>query len=342
MNDIDVAVSDYSKTYEEILTGIDTDSFSETREENTTWQLDFSVTQTKDNAFAFDLLNHESSVFLLGQEFIVKQMTLSAEGAEITKNVMAKHIYYTAQDGFQYNTISGSKSASDCLKHIFSSGTRGFTFEVVDKNNVLEKVEQENFGNANYLTLIDEVLEDYKLVVLPDNKKLTFVPVEDYGERVENPIRYLYNTDNLTLEIDTFSMRTQIKGFGKVRSDGIPYFDPRTYTSPESATWGIRIQDPVSDERYTVVGNMDRRLRLELQDYPATTISTNLRLSIDIHLGDYVMLIYEPLNLMYDVKIVGFKKYHLTDKPPEITLSNIKKSITKVLAQVIKNMKGAK
>ncbi|EAE1298307.1 hypothetical protein EP04_01990 [Listeria monocytogenes] len=337
---IDIILRNHEKSFEEILTGIDKSSFIEKRDENNTWEIDFTISRTIRNYLTFDMLTFECSIFLNNQEFIVKKVTYSALGDKVTKSIIATHVYYTIQDGFQYNTITGTLSVNDCLSHIFSVGSRGFTYEVIDKNNILEKVEQENFGNSNYLQLINEVIEDYKLVVLPENKHLVFFPQEDYGVRIENPIRYNYNTDNLNLEIDTFSLRTQIKGFGKKKEDDSYYFSPITYTSSEAEKWGIRIQTPVEDDRYTSQGNMLRRLRLDLQDYPATTISTNLKLSYDVNLGDFVMLIYEPLAIEYDVKIVGFTKYWLCDKPPEITLSNNKMMTKNIIASLFKKING--
>ncbi len=112
-------------------------------------------------------------------------------------------------------------------------------------------------------------------MVIPDNKHLTFYPRSEFGSKIQEQIRYKYNTDSVKFDIDTYSLKTQIKGFGKKKEDDTYYFSPITYTSPESEKWGIRIQDPVEDERYTVAGNMLERLKKDLQDYP--TISDQLR-----------------------------------------------------------------
>ncbi|WP_271006579.1 phage tail protein [Listeria seeligeri] len=347
----DVIVKSQSGEFEEILTGVNTDTFVERWQENTSWEIDFEVEKitasnvSAGNEFAFEMLTHESSVFIDNQEFVVKKMNYSAQGSKLVKKVTAPHVYFTCQNGYQYNALTGTKSALECLNFIFSGqlGDMGFSYEVVDKNNILEKVEQENFGNGNYLKLINEVLEDYGLAILADNKHLTFVPLEDYGERLENDIRYQYNTDSLTIDIDTLSMKTQIKGYGKKKEDGTYYFSPVTYTSPQAENYGVRIQDPIVDDRYTSAGNMNRRLKLDLQDYPATVVQTSLRLAYNPTKGDFVMLIYEPLNICYDVKIVGYVKYLLIEqKPPEITLSNTKKTATKIISQIVKNMKGAR
>lgn len=105
----------------------------------------------------------------------------------------------------------------------------------------------------------------------------------------------------------------------------------------------MRIQEPLSDERYTTSSSMLRRLKLELQDYPATTGNISLKLKYECGKGDYVMFVYEPLSLLYEVQIVAYKKYIFTNKPPELTLSNNKKTMVSIMVQLAKAIKkGAK
>lgn len=341
----DIFVQDYEKTKKEILTDYDKSTFTENWQENETWEISFTIVKTKFNELAFDLVDYENSVFFNGQEFIVKQMGVSAEGAAITKTVTATHIYYTMQDGFQYDTITGTRSINQLLAHVFKPDNRGFTWNVVDPNKKFLTVEQENFGNANYLKLINEILSDYNAVVIPNNKHLTFYPASEYGQRTEEQIRYKYNTDEVSFDIDTYSLKTQIKGYGKLKDgantenpkDSDYVFTPITYTSPESEKWGIRIQDPVSDERYTVSGNMLERLKADLQDYPNISGAVTLKWKISPNKGDHVPFIYEPLNINTYIQVVGIKTYPaIPNKPPEITLSNTKKTMTAILAEMTK------
>ena len=330
-----IIIQNYEKTKKEILVDYNKDSFFENWQQNETWEVSLDVTKTEVNSYAFDLVDYENSVLFNGQEFVIKSMTTSGEGAKVTKSITATHVYYTIQDGRQYNTLTGTRSISQLLTHIFSAGNRGFTWEVVDPNKKFLTVEQENFGNANYLKLIEEILSDYDAVVVPDNKHLTFYPRSEFGDKVQEQIRYKYNTDSVKFDIDTYSLKTQIKGFGKKKEDDTYYFSPITYTSPESSRWGIRIQDPVEDERYTIAGNMMERLKKDLQDYPSISGSVTLKWRITPQKGDYVPFIYEPLNIKTYIQIVGIKTYPaLPNKPPEITLSNTKKTMTSILANL--------
>lgn len=340
----DIIVRNYEQTKEEILVRYDKDSFYEDWQQNETWEIGLSVTSLI-NQEVFDLIEYESSIIFNGQEFIIKKMTENVVGGLVTKQVVATHIYYTIQDGYQYEKVTGTKSINQLLTHIFKAGNRGFTWEVIDPNKKFLTVQQENFGDGNYLKLINELLSDYNAVVIPNNKHLMFYPISEYGRKVEEQIRYKYNTDEVTFDIDTYSLKTQIKGYGKLKEgintenpkDSDYVFTPITYTSPESKTWGIRIQDPVTDERYTISGNMLERLKNDLQDYPRIAGSVTLKWKINPQKGDYVPFIYEPLNINTYIQVVGIKTYPaIPNKPPEITLSNTKKTMTAILANMVK------
>ncbi|MCM6910910.1 phage tail protein [Enterococcus faecium] len=272
-----ILIRNYEETKEEILINYDKDSFSVSWQQNETWELSVTVPETKKNQIAFDLIDYENYVVFDGQQYSIKQMRPYASGSQIYKDVVATHVYYTIQDGWQYDTISGTKSINDLLTHIFKAGNRGFSWEVVDPNNVFLKKEQENFGNDNYLNLINEILEDYGAVVIPNNKHLVFYPISEYGNITEQQIRYKYNTDEVSFDIDTYALKTQIKGFGKKKEDGSYYFNPVIYTSPESKKWGIRIQGPIEDERYTIQNNMIEYLKQQLHDYPDVSGSVTLK-----------------------------------------------------------------
>ncbi|EMF0248824.1 phage tail protein, partial [Enterococcus hirae] len=295
----DIIVRNYEQTKEEILVRYDKDSFYEDWQQNETWEIGLSVTNLI-NQEVFDLIEYESSITFNGQEFIIKKMTKNVVGGLVTKQIVATHIYYTIQDGYQYEKVTGTKSINQLLTHIFKAGNRGFTWEVIDPNKKFLTVQQENFGDGNYLKLINELLSDYNAVVIPNNKHLMFYPISEYGQKVEEQIRYKYNTDDVTFDIDTYSLKTQIKGYGKLKEgintenpkDSDYVFTPITYTSPESETWGIRIQDPVTDERYTISGNMLERLKNDLQDYPSISGSVTLKWKINPQKGDYVPFIY--------------------------------------------------
>lgn len=332
----DLIIRNYEQTQEELLVDYDKHSFFENWQESETWELSLTIRLNERNKVSFDLVAHESSIFYQGQEFIIKQLSDGGEGSSLYKTVVATHVYYSIAEGYQYDIMTGRRTMRQLLAHIFAAGNRGFSWDLVDPNNVLGSRDVENFGDDNYLGLINKLLSDFGAVVVPDKKHLTFYPAGQYGRQTEQQIRYKHNTEDVRFDIDTLSLRTQIKGYGGTDDNDREYFAPITYTSPEATKWGIRIQQPVRDERYQVAANMRERLIRELQDQPAITGVVTLKWAIEINKGDFVPFIYEPLNVNTYIQVVGYKKYPaIPNKPPEIILSNTKKTMTSILAKLI-------
>ncbi|GBD74120.1 hypothetical protein TEHN7126_2375 [Tetragenococcus halophilus subsp. halophilus] len=336
---MDLIARNYEETAEEILIGVDKESFEIKQEQNEINEITFNINLNGRNRISYDLVQYENYIMWNGQTYIIKQMTESASGMSLRKKVTAMHISIELKDGYQYDELTGKRSVSQLLTHVFKAGDLGFSWEVIDKDNQFITVEQENFGSDNYKKLIDEILDDYDAIMIADNKHLYFYPRGGYGNVVEDQIRYKYNTDDVSFDIDTLELKTQIKGFGKKDEDNDDkyYFGPITYTSPKAETWGIRIQDPVQDERYTVPGNMEKRLKKDLQDVPEISGTVTLKFQSDLHIYDYVPFIYEPLNINEYIQIVSLTEYPMQpSKPPNVTLSNTKKTMTSILASLVR------
>ncbi|WZX99667.1 phage tail protein [Bacillus sp. FSL W7-1360] len=337
-----VVITNFQQTYAEILTDFDPASFTEEWSLNNQWQIQFSVIKTPKNAFAFDLISHESTMSFNEQIFVIKQMTTKAIGGTIQKDVTALHIYFTMQDVFKHETRSGKLSISACLSHLLDANDSGFTWGTVGE---FTSVEQENFGAKNLLDGCMEVMKDYDAVMVADNKHLTFYARDQYGAKTGKYIRYRYNTDDMQAQVDTTQLKTRIKGFGKQKENGSYYFAPVTYTSEQAKKWGIREATPITDERMTNQASMSAKLARELQDYPTISLSTSLKRDQPVKKGEYWVIVYEPMGLKIDTQLVGYKQYPFTSTPPEITLSNEKATILDIqvqLAKDIKRWRGAK
>ncbi|EPB3092470.1 phage tail protein [Enterococcus faecium] len=330
----DLIIRNYEGTQEELLVGYDKRSFYENWLLNEIWEVAFLVKKKSHNLVAFDLINYESFVIWQGQQFVIKEMQHFAVGESVYKHVVATHVYFTIQDGYQYSTITGRRTPAQLLTHIFSAGNRGFSWNL---EGTFPSTDKENFGDANYLRLINDVLTDFELAVILDNHRLTFMSKEEFGEKINEPIRFKHNTDDVKFEIDTYALKTQIRGFGAKREDNPEQyvFSPITYTSPESSRWGIRIQEPVRDERYHHADAMQQRLIRELHDYPDISGVVKLKWKTEIKKGDYVPFIYEPLGINTYIQVVGIKTYPaIPNQPPEVILSNTRKSMTKILVNL--------
>ncbi|MEG0285049.1 MAG: phage tail protein [Vagococcus sp.] len=340
---MDVEILDYEKTKKKILDCIIKDSF-QIEDKDDMYSLSFlAINQEDENNKSFDLLKNESSILFKGQEFIIKKCDDLAEGETVGKQITAIHIMFTIQDDYQYDTITGTKSINECLTHIFKAETQGFKYEVLNTNGIINRIEVENFGDDNLLKLIEKIMDDFNVALVRDNKLLTFIPNQYFQTETNNQIRYLYNTDDVSFDIDTYNLKTQIKGFGKRKEPkegqelGDWYFEPVVYTSPEASKWGMRIQEPVNDERYTIRANMIQRLKKDLLDYPQIVGTVSMKeLEFEVKRGDLVRFIYEPLNIDKYIKVVGVTDKPFSNDPPQIELDTSKRTMIDYLVMLSK------
>lgn len=332
-----VEVMNYERTKKNIIEDIDPESFT-VQDSDEMYSVDFTVVGVRPlKNVSYEMIENESSIIYQGEEFVIKQCKEYAKGSVCAKEVKAVHIMFTIQDCYQYDTISGTKSINECLTHIFKADSKGFKFEVRNTNGVISRVEHENFGNDNLLKLIEKVMDDYDVALVRNNKTLIFIPNTYFSNQTNNQIRYLYNTDDVSFDIDTYNLKTQIKGFGKKKDDGAWHFEPVTYTSPQISKWGIRIQAPVDDERYTIRSNMLERLKKDLQDYPTVSGSVSMKeLDFEVKRGDLVRFIYEPLNINQWIKVVGVTYYPLSNKMPVVELDSNKKTMSSYVASLLR------
>jgi hypothetical protein len=315
---------------EEILVDFNADDFAEEWQKNSTWSVNFSVTKTKRNAYAFDMMQQESMICLDGQWFVIKQLEPTASGKVLSKSITANHIYFTCQDHRQYNQKSQTWSIEDALHWTFDGNTLGFTWEVVGH---FEKVQMDNFGDANALSMVETIISSFNAVLDADNKHLIFYDPDSWGQITNNQFRYLYNTDTVNCQIDTTELKTVIRGYGKQNDDGTYVFPYVTYKSPYVTQWGERHADPIRDDRFTKAESMLAYLKTQLQDTPAVTLSITVKCKEEINKGDHWLLIYEPMNFDTDVEVIGYKKYPFSAyKPPEVTFSNDAKDMTGILS----------
>ena len=78
-------------------------------------------------------------------------------------------------------------------------------------------------------------------------------------------------------------------------------------------------------------------LKQQLHDYPDVSGSVTLKWAVSLNKGDKVLFVYEPLNISTYIQVVGITNHPaIPNKAPEIVLSNTKKTITSILANLAK------
>lgn len=306
-------------------------SLQRKRRVNGEYSLSFLLIKTERNEHAYPLSVEESIIEYDGQEYRIKKMTEKTIGNTPVKQIHADHVFFDLVDEFQYDTVSGTKTLDACLTHALQN--TGYTFDVIDS---FPSVTFENFGNDNSLSLIQLCLNRFGAEIEIDGKHLTFK--RQIGRNTDIQFRYKHNIKTLEKYVDTTNLSTYIKGFGKQNDNG-SYVVTAEYLSPMHQVYGIRHAKPVYDERYTTKEGLDERLRQELQDKPNISIKLEAvelkKAGINteqIELGDNVFIIYEPLNIDVNARIMEIIEYPEEHKSNEFTISNIQSNLTDAVA----------
>lgn len=130
---------------------------------------------------------------------------------------------------------------------------------------------------------------------MPSTMNLRFLQISEchfsksFGPDNNAQYRYGHNIKTLSRKIATTHLRTQITATGK---DDLTV----TYTSPNHTLWGIRVADPISDERFTHADNLLKKAKDSLIDYPEVGFELDTLELLDKALGEKVWLIYEPID----------------------------------------------
>ncbi|WP_431030062.1 phage tail protein [Lysinibacillus sp. LZ02] len=250
-----------------------------------------------------------------GHEYKVKQY--QQNGPE--KRITATHIYYELGGHYLYDIYGGTRTFNDFALGLFL-GT-GWTFQNID---VTGSQIIADFGGNNVLQLIKLLCSafDCEYQILP-GKIIRFAKI--IGKDNDLQYRYKHNINDLTQSIDTTSLKTQIRGYG---ADGLVV----TYTSPLAShpRIGVRVAEPFYDDSITTQAEMTKVLQPQLPDAPETVVEVSVT-QVDGDVGDYVWIIHEELDLLYQTRILAKKtKRNYVDSM--VTVGNtMRKDLTDIL-----------
>lgn len=294
--------------------------------------LSFSLFPYKENQVAFPITKEESVIEFEDEEYVIKLLKERNIGRKFYKQAEAIHKFYVDLKGKQkYEKYSGSMTFQSALDFVFE-GT-GYKTAVID---AFYAKSWENFGGENRLALLQKALKRYKAEMTVKGNLVTFRT--QIGEDTDFQFRYNFNIKTFERIVDTTNLATYIRGYGK---DGLM----REYTSPNIKIFG-KIDAPfVDDDRYTTVSGLDERLRNDLQDTPLISITidfVDLRKAgypyIVPNEGDRVFLIYEPMNIDVETRIVAIEEEYdenLELIRTKVTLSNIKQDFSDAITSAI-------
>lgn len=239
--------------------------------------LEFTVNKIN-NVAGFNLLQEESIVTAANYDFRVKQIIDDKLGR---KTILAISTFFDLAYQFKDKTFGGTHSSQEFVNYLFTGSGWIATCDFTETETI------DKFGSKNIVQCANQICDAFncEFEILPNNQ-VHFS--KSLGPDNGAQYRYGHNIKALSRKVDTNHLRTKITATGK---EDLTV----TYTSPNHTIWGIRVADPISDERFTVADNLLKKAKDSLIDYPEVSFELDTIELLDKALGEKVWLIYEPI-----------------------------------------------
>ena len=333
-------ISDYKNEFEEIMTGIDYGSFSYEYEKNSKRTITFTMYNTNKSNVSYALAINEAKISYHDQIYIIKTVDETQSGNLLSKVITAYHVMFSIQDFVAEKKYEGTKTYSikDVIDLCLKNNEIGFNFAY---SGDFPKVQIENLGEINGMATLNLIADKFGAIYFADNKNVTFYSEEKFYIPAEKTFRYQYNTDNVKVTTDTTTLKTYVHAYGKVKEDNKGYFAEVIYKSPNISEYGIRMADPISDERFTDVNALNDYAKTQIQDVPETSLTLNYTQTEAINERELWYFIHEKMGYETDVKLVSLNKGHeFAYRVPTLTFNNSKKDMIKIQRSIATNMKN--
>ncbi len=201
--------------------------------------LSFSITLTEYNQIPFNALVGRNFIIIdevryKKQQYFINTPTIKQEGALLTKDITATHIYsFRAIKHVVHETIEGTKTLNEALKHAVKGSE--ITFTIMPDAKEIDAKKLEGFGNKKTSELMDEIISTFGVEIIPDNTHLYI-----YKKAGKEIVKRLDNLSNLTsLQITTSedNTTTRVKGYGKLKEDKDILGDQSIPYDSKTGTW---------------------------------------------------------------------------------------------------------
>lgn len=231
------------------------------------------------------------------------------EGTRIVVEFDAVHeFFFDLQKSVVYSELNGSNTADAYLKHIFSGSGYEYRLEIT-----IPAFEKQNFGMKNRLELFKDFISSTG-VEFSVNGKIVRI-LEKVGTNLSTIVKKGFNLNELRIEKDAGSFITYLKGYGA-------FLDPEDeskgrleveYLSPLASVYGKLEGNPIVDERYKKTDSLLSRLKQEVEDSYAISVSIDMEDLTSAgysyeqpHEGDYILAINKDLGFEQKIRIISY------------------------------------
>ena len=217
------------KTYAEILTNFDFESFKYEYEQNNERSITFTIYKTSENADIFDSIVNEMLILWKGQQYVIKSTSINHDGLVVFNQVTAKHIFMEFQNHYIEKDLENEELNSDSvddekpsytLQQYLDFGFKGNTlgFKYVIKGNFDKRVPIDELGGKNGMEYLVEGVELFDYIYFADNKTIYIYDKSTFYKLADFPIIYKYNNSEISASTDTLNLKTYVKGYGKKKT----------------------------------------------------------------------------------------------------------------------------
>jgi len=288
-----------------------------------------SFTSFPSNNPGYDLLQEESIIELDGHEFRV----INLSQKRLTKSVIGNHVYFDLIHHKVEGIQGGTRTVEEQAAFILDGS--GWTWEV--QGDIPAQLFLDSFGNDNAVALIKTMCETLQCErqIMP-GRHIVFA--KEIGKDDDFQFRYKHNIKSLSKSVDTTNLFTAVKGYG---ANGIAV----EYRAPNWEIFAIngkpRYAEPIIDDRFTSESSLLEHVKQEFGDKHIPQMSLDVDVSEmnaqgytgDSGLGDKIWLIYEPMRIEYQTRIMKRKRNPFIKGSLVVTLANVKPSLSDVLTE---------
>lgn len=217
-------------TFGEILTDFDFGSFKYEYEKNNERSIGFTIYKTSLNADIFDTLLNEMLIVWKGQEYVIKSTSIKYDGAIVTNEINAKHIFMEFQNHYIQKDLENEElnneetkeeskptmTLEQYLEFGFRNNKLDFSYEIVGKFD--QRIAIDELGGKNGMEFLTDGAELFNYIYFADNKKIYIYDEETFYKMSDMPLIYKYNSSEVQATITTTDVKTYIQGYGKKKT----------------------------------------------------------------------------------------------------------------------------
>ncbi|PEI66783.1 hypothetical protein CN646_20280 [Bacillus wiedmannii] len=284
----------------------------------------FEVPDTENNKRVFEYVEDRNLLVFEGQYYILLVNKLNELGF---KDCDAIQVGAELSRQTQEQKITGYLSIEEGLAHIF----KGSNFKYINQCSPKNQVHFENFGGANRMSMIQNLIKRYDIECIFDN--MTVIFADRIGKTTDKLYKFGYNVNAIekTTDDSNCSFSVLLLGHTPSEEEGggsqfqYYYESPLKYQIPELIRH--RQAENIEDDKIKDKETALKRCKEAVEDIPIVSITVDHKeASFDDtnepKVGDKAILQHHKYNMDFDVRVVKRRRYPFEQTPNVYEFSN--------------------